>query len=283
MEKEKKSKWSLVVIIILIILLLGACAYIGYDKFFVKEKTNIGSVKNNKNSRKKENLDVNSRLVQSLYNKVSTGLIGKSSSCYVNYMYGHGDNDNSFYSDKADEQQKMRLVGNLLSESFESLEYDGDSNLIPDTINTTSDYLEYNSIYAMNRKYNENKEEIFYTKDYVEMIYKSIFGKDAKLDTSVPIIMSFYSGELYYYVSALDKYVLYVADGIGGECPEEAYAELVKATKDDKDLKIYEKVTTINFNSESTETGEKAESNYVYTFELEDDGMYKFVSRVKKD
>ena len=280
MEKEKKSKGSLVVIIILIILLLGACAYIGYDKFFVKKDNQVN---NNHENKGVEKLDVNSRLVQSLYNKVSTGLIGKSSSCYVNYMYGHGDNDNSFYSDKADEQQKMKLVGNLLSESFKSLEYDGDSNLIPDTINTTSDYLEYNSIYAMNRKYNENKEEIFYTKDYVEMIYKSIFGKDAKLDTSVPIIMSFYNGELYYYVSALDKYVLYVADGIGGECPEEAYAELVKATKSDKELKIYEKVTTVNFNSESTETGEKAESNYVYTFELEDDGMYKFVSRVKKD
>lgn len=279
MEK-KKSRGSLVVIIILVILLFGACAYIGYDKFFVKEKANIGSVKNNK---KEENLDVNSRLVQSLYNKVSTGLIGKSSSCRVNYMYGHGDNDNSFYSDKADEQQKMGLVGNLLSESFESLEYDGDSNLIPDTINTTSDYLEYNSIYAMNRKYNENKAEIFYTKDYVEMIYKSIFGKDAKLDTSVPIIMSFYKGELYYYVSALDKYVLYVADGIGGECPEEAYAELVRATKDDKALKIYEKITTINLDSELTESGKKTETNYVYTFELEDDGMYKFVSRVKKD
>ena len=38
MEKEKKSKGSLVVIIILIVLLLGACAYIGYDKFFVKER-----------------------------------------------------------------------------------------------------------------------------------------------------------------------------------------------------------------------------------------------------
>ena len=88
MEKEKKSKGSLVVIIILIILLLGACAYIGYDKFFVKKDNQVSNINENKGV---EKLDVNSRLVQSLYNRVSTGLIGKTSSCSLNYMYITGN------------------------------------------------------------------------------------------------------------------------------------------------------------------------------------------------
>ena len=87
MEKEKKSKGSLVVII-LIILLLGSCAYIGYDKFFVKKDNQVS---NNNENKGVEKLDVNSRLVQSLYNRVSTGLIGKTSSCSLNYMYITGN------------------------------------------------------------------------------------------------------------------------------------------------------------------------------------------------
>ena len=35
--KEKKSNGSKVVIFILVVLLLGACAYIAYDKLMVKE------------------------------------------------------------------------------------------------------------------------------------------------------------------------------------------------------------------------------------------------------
>lgn len=277
MEKEKKSKGSLVVIIILIILLLGACAYIGYDKFFVKKDNQVN---NNNENKGVEKLDVNSRLVQSLYNRVSTGLIGKTSSCSLNYMYitGTGNGMEVFYSDKASEQQKMKLVGNLLSESFRI--FANEEETIPDTINV-DDYGEYKNAYVTNKELNSQYQETYYTKEYVEAVYKSIYGKNAKLDISAPIVMDSYGGEIYYYVPSIDKYALYVTV-TGKVCPQEAYAELVKATKSDKELKIYEKIVTIK-NDDIIDAGDTADSNYVYTFELEDDGMYKFVSRVKKD
>ena len=277
MEKEKKSKGSLVVIIILIILLLGACAYIGYDKFFVKKDNQVS---NNNENKGVEKLDVNSRLVQSLYNRVSTGLIGKTSSCSLNYMYitGNRMEVEDFYSDKASEQQKMKLVGNLLSESFRI--FANEEETIPDTINV-DDYGEYKNAYVTNKELNSQYQETYYTKEYVEAVYKSVYGKNAKLDTSAPIVMDSYGGEIYYYVPSIDKYALYVTV-TGQVCPQEAYTELVKATKSDKELKIYEKIVTIK-NDDIIDAGDTADSNYVYTFELEDDGMYKFVSRVKKD
>ena len=43
--KEKKSNGSKVVIVILSLLLLGACAYIAYDKLMVKEDNNLTNEK----------------------------------------------------------------------------------------------------------------------------------------------------------------------------------------------------------------------------------------------
>ena len=46
--KEKKSNGSKVVIVILSLLLLGACAYIAYDKLMVKKDISNDNVQGNK-------------------------------------------------------------------------------------------------------------------------------------------------------------------------------------------------------------------------------------------
>ena len=279
MEKERKSKGSLVVIIILIILLLGACAYIGYDKFFVKKDNQVS--KNNEN-KGVEKLNVNSRLVQSLYNRVSIGELKKEVGKCDIFMY---DSDKDFYASTAEEKNKMQFVGNLLTPSKQN-EYVGDESLIPDTI---PNYDYYESVFSSNKNYGGNSIEYYYDRSYIENLYKEIFGSNAKLDTSVVIEVGEYKAELYHYIPSIDKYVLYInTSGVGGTCgPWTKDISLQKATKDGNKLKIYETETEFIIGDASDSDDGKYEvsskNNYVYTFELEDDGMYKFVSRVKKD
>ena len=279
--KEKKSNGSKVVIFILVILLLGACAYIAYDKLMVKEDISNNNVQGNKKI-KEENLDVNSRLIQSLYNKVSTGEQKKEdASCIFNYMYG----DSDFYSEKATEEEKMRIVGRVLSPGKV---YSGDESLIPDKID--NDTIEIMSIIAYNK---DNDKSIFtekyYDRKYVENTYKELFGTDSKLDTSVTFENVSTAG-LYSYVPAVDKYLLYLVEGGGiTTCgPTSTYATLTKAVKVGDKIKIFEKETGIaiedtTIDNKSYTKGQVAsENNYIYTFKLDKDGMYSFISRVKE-
>lgn len=280
--KEKKSNGSKIVIVILVILLLGACAYIAYDKLMVKEDNSKNEAVVENKKVKEENLDVNSRLIQSLYNKVSTGEQTKEdASCIFNYMYGDGD----FYSEKATEEEKMRIIGRVLSQGKV---YSGDESLIPDKID--NDSIEIMSIIAYNK---DNDKSIFtekyYDRKYVENTYKELFGTDSKLDTSVTF-QTDPTMELYSYVPAVDKYLLYLVEGGGiTTCgPTSTYATLTKAVKAGDKIKIFEKETGIatedtTIDDKSYTKGQVAsENNYIYTFKLDKDGMYSFISRVKE-
>lgn len=286
--KEKNSNSSKFIIIALVIILLVLCGYIAYDKLVVKESnTSIGFAdKNSKTAKsKEESLDVNSRLIQSLYNKVSTGEQKKEdASCNFNYIY----NDTDFDVDKTSEQEKMKIVGKLLTNDKRKI-YSNDETLIPDIIAGNDSFQ---SILSVNKKYGSSNTEYYYDKTYIENVYKEVYGTDAKLDTNAPIQIAPIAVELYSYVPAIDKYALYMKEG-GGTCgPTGSYATLIKALKSESELKIYEKVTkiatedaTINDGANSkTYTKDQVinESQYIYTFKLAKDGMYDFVSRVKK-
>ena len=65
--KEKNSNGSKVVIVILSLLLLGACAYIAYDKLMVKED-------NNQTNEKKETKKSDRETVISKYSRYSSWL-----------------------------------------------------------------------------------------------------------------------------------------------------------------------------------------------------------------
>ena len=54
--KEKKSNGSKVVIVILSLLLLGACAYIAYDKLMINEDILNNNVQENKKIKEKRGL-----------------------------------------------------------------------------------------------------------------------------------------------------------------------------------------------------------------------------------
>lgn len=268
--KEKKSNGSKVVIFILVVLLLGACTYIAYDKLIVKEDNSKNEAVEENKKVKEENLDVNSRLIQSLYNKVSTGEQTKEeANCRFNYFYI----DKDFYADKAEEEQKMELVGYMLNKKH--LEYYGNTNVIPAKI--------------VNLNVDNKPTQYYYTKVYVEKLYKDIYGVNSKLDTSVVIHTDSYGVALYSYVEAINGYAEYSAEG-GGTCgPEGSYATLTKAVKAGDEIKIFETVNRIAFGDDAEIDGIQykdgqtiSETNYIYTFKLDSDGMYSFVSRIKE-
>ena len=268
MEKKKSSIGYIIVIILLI---LGFCGYILVDQGIIK--IDMFNKKGEVEVEEKEELDVNSRLVQSLYNSVSLS-DGNDISWYKFWFYSGSIQGSfelgDFISDEADELDKMKIVGLNLKSS--SRKY----NLCDISIPSILDDGRYSSC-------EENTTQYSYSRSYVESVYKSIFGKNAKLDTSVLIWMDVYGGSAYYYVKEYDAYFEYHAS-VGGTVGPGGYETSInKAYKVGSSLIIYEDVKLTSYKTDDLSKPTIEEFYNVYTFELEDDGMYKFVSRVKED
>lgn len=264
-----KKKNNNILIVILILSLLITCSYIIYDKAFYEEnkttEKKTTQTENKTTKKKEENLDVNSRLVQTLYNKVV-----ENNNWSKYWMY---DSDTSDYLvSKSDMKTKMNLVSNNLnSQKIEVIEC---SDSIPNSIKINDrDYM--SACYAISQGAT-GYSPYAYDKSYIETIYKDLFGNETQLDTSIDIPSSFGADEIYHYIASLDKYVLYASEGGGGTSASSYSGIITKAVKLGEELKITEKVTITNPTSIE-------EYIYVYTFKLEDDGMYSFVSRIKQD
>ena len=286
MEEKRKGKGLVILVILLVVVILGLVGYICYDKGLILSKKSQVENKNEKavNTEKEEELDINSRLVQSLYNKVKPA--GEQGSCILGWNYGYDYEKHEisdFYVDGGSEEIKMMIVGRNLISSENGVYYCNDSEIsqkIPD-------YFEENRTRASQCKYNEmiKKEDPsiwvdivgkYYTRDYVESVYKNIFGSNAKLDTSISIRMDAHGINEYYYVPALDKYILSPIEG-GGTCGGDYRENITKVIKVGKKLKVYADWIEIDL-----DTNKKDIKKIVYTFKLDDDGMYSFVSRVKE-
>lgn len=259
-----------ILIVILILALLATSSYIIYDKVFYEEK-NPKSTENKTTEKvkdSKENLDVNSRLVQTLYNKV----VDKDgpSKYWMYNTYLNPDSTDRFIVSEVAENEKMDFVGYNLNENKKEIVECNSS--IPDTVKINN--IDYKSACYATKVWQYTKIQYAYNKDYVETIYKELFGNDVKLDTSVDIPNGVYAAEVYHYIASLDKYVLYMTE-TGGTSVTNYSGVVTNAVKSGNEIKITEKVT--HTDPEKTE-----EYTYVYTFKLEDDGMYSFVSRIKE-
>lgn len=278
MKKGTKSIGKTVTIVILIILLIAAVGYIGYDKLLKKDITKK-TIESKKEETETKELDINSRLVQNLYSKVSTGENKEEKASFnFNYMY----KDKDFYADKADEQQKMSILSRLIDNR--NGEYSNCNNTkIPDTFNTsTGSYVSICNWSKENGTSAPFSNNSIYSKEYISYLYKELYGQKATLDTNIEFYDGNYGCAVYTYVSSIDSYVYYVH--VCGETtgPGGSYANITKAVKESDKLMIYEKVTTLNYENEEESQKKITTSNYIYTFNLEDDGMYSFHSRVKE-
>ena len=271
----KINKVLVVFVIIFFLTTVAGASYIVYEEF-LNNNSSVDNVKNNVNTSSnieetngEEELDVNSRLVQSLYNKVV--LNGDNENKY--FMYD--DNDNYIVSE-ASEESKLTLAYNNLKEN--EFGHVNTSNL-PSTMvipgYTYSSYiLSYHTL--------DNGDVVGLGEDYVSffsydsllLAYKDLFGNDKTVDKSIPIRTDFYNMKYYVYNDSLDGYIPYVNEG-GGTGKPVYSGNVSRAVKNDNQIVIYEEVSELSIDGESLST-------YAYTFNIDDDGMYSFVSRIKE-
>lgn len=277
---KRKGSFGYIFIIILLILMFGG--YILYDQGIIK--LDMFNKKEEVKEENKEELDVNSRVVQTLYNSVT--LDSDNADLYKYWIYADIRSSLStevedFYADEASEEIKMNIVGQNLIEKRKRY-VNCSTTTIPDKNDRGFSlcYYEKNASDFGGRGFGQ---QYLFEREYIETIYKSIFGKDAEFDTSVTIRDSRVAGYSYSYVESEDAYFAYFTEGGHTSGGLDGYTtSLDSAVKDGNKIYIYESVKKETYNSDSVL--EKTENfKMIYTFELEDDGMYKFVSRVKED
>ena len=263
----KSNKVLVVLVIILFFTTIASVSYIGYD-FFNQESESV-----EKQNNADEELDINSRLIQSLYGKV----VLDDDTNYKYFMYEN--NDNYIVSDASSSSKLTLAYYNLKATDIRTLSSD---------ISDLSSVSQTNTISGLNYSYVLDNEEFdngffsYYTVSFIPYdkmsnSYRDLFGDDAVIDKSIPIKTDYYNVRYYIYNETLDGYVPYITEG-GGTSGSYFIGKVAKAIKSDKEILIYEFV-------EEVPLGDGIEgaspSTYVYTFQVEDDG-YTFVSRIKE-
>lgn len=274
----KTNKFLVVLVIIFFLTTLAGASYICYDNFFkvnnkTKDNTSVEENSTEEKNNKEEKLEVNSRLVQSLYNKVV--LDGESYHKYFVY-----ENNDNYIVNEASEMSKLTLAyQNLKKDEFGNVNI---SNLPPTMVIPGYTYSSYTLPYHTLCKgdvsgLGDNYVSFFSYDDLMES-YRDLFGNKAHVDKSIPIRTDPYNVKYYVYNESLDGYVPYITEG-GGTSGSYFSGEVTKAVKLNNQIIIYEKVTETPLGS-GVEVSDPA--TYVYTFNIEDDGMYSFVSRIKE-
>ena len=288
-EKKKGSAGKVIIVILLLIIFLVGGVFAGYYISTNNLLNNIFKTSEKKDSKlgkliKAKELDLDSRIVKFLYDEVSEDI--NDPICTAGWRYGAANSEdntrfNDFTYDKTNEIT-MNLVGKNLKPEDEQYAPIEEAPIVEGKRN----YLVY---YGQGGSQNATSTFKYEKKD-VEKIYKQIFGSDSTLDTSIPIKMDVYGGQVLHFDSSKNAYYPQYID-TGGTCGPGGYTfKLVKAEKDGNKIVLTQEAKNITYKEDANGELNVSEANEVktdlgkliYTFELEDDGMYKFVSRVYK-
>ena len=286
---EEKKKGGFLKVLLVIILMIG-CLVGGYfgGNYLVSNylpnntKGSSNEVNEEKESQSKdkvEELEVNARLVQYLYNKVDSG---NNSSWYKYWQYDDSHNNNKinptddFYVKDASDIVKLQILSLNLEESKRQYIYGDDLAKVPAESNglmNAPTYANYVNNQSLASQYG-------YKSEYIDSLYKELYGSDLTPSRSVPVYTDVYKITAYIYNEALDMYVLYRGIGGGTTGPGGYTTKLTKATKNGTTVEIYEEVTKAEY--ASSDSAPTTTTNTVkYTFEQEKDGLYKYISRTK--
>ena len=255
---EKKNNGVVIFLIVVVILLVGYITYISFGKVTNKTETVTSDEKRIDSDSKNETLDINSSLVQDLYNKVV--LTGDS---YYKYWF-YNDSDN-YQVSSASESSKMALVYHNLKKSDFT------------TIQNTADIKK--NVTINNRSYTlqESSSTGFIPYERVEQTYKELFGGSNTLDKSELMRVGPYIIEYYIYDESVNGYLYYLTEG-SGTTGSFYHGTVTKAERVGDTIVITEKVDfSENTDGKGTIT---STTNYQYTFKLLND-TYSFISRVK--
>ena len=253
-NQQKKSNLGLYIISILLI--AGLIGYIGYKKGFFGVRQGGGGGEEENKTNEVQKLETDSRLVRTLYNEVTYD----TSSCEGLWEYTGGErSNNEFIVKGTNERVKMRLVYRLMAQgSAKEVELED----VPEV----SGYLKVEPS-------NPSTVSHAFSLNYVEGLYKQLFGDKAKLDTSVNIEATPGGTKVYIFDDSTKKYYPYYSSeeftcGKGIES-----TILDKAEQKGNTITIYQSAVY-------KEEGKNKETyNYVYRFEKAEDGLYNFVSR----
>lgn len=278
MEKNGSIK---IIIMVVLVLLLAVASYILYDKVFEKKASSVNSEKvnnndKNSNTTEEKELDINSRLVRSLYNKVTTD--SDRSDYLLFWRYNNmGTEYNplaNFDINTAQEVVKMQLVAHNLKDGYKEFLLCSANNIPAQTV----------AGYACGDDYTYG-----YSREYIEFVYKDLYGSEQKLDKSVIVYLDEHGVTRLFYIEAIDMYVVYSVEGGGTSGPSGYSSKISKAVKNNDTIKIYQDVILTNYKQDAdgavdlNDESLKIKTNYnmVYTFKLDSDGMYSFISREK--
>ena len=300
---ENKSGKGLIILVALIAVVIALVGGYSLGKgVFTK---NVEANKSNEQEKKEDSqeikngeLDLNSDIVKELYFMVTPiDDVPQASymdfyEAYRNYwnhsmFYPYEDNVD-FIASTANEEDKMYILSWNLDvkkkTKYNCEKYKQYLNKWVHKIGNGEIIEDYNKCNLPEELQSTNPNEYDeytegFTREYIESLYKKIYGKDAVLDKSVTL---YTNCPVYIYNSKMDAYIDYT-NGCGGtEGPGGYSHELIKAIKDDNSIKIYDKVVYTDYDEDDTENENpitKFVNNYIYTFEKEDTGNYIFVSR----
>ena len=263
MEKKNNGVVIFLIVVVVVVILLGYIGYMSFSKVTNKNETVSSNKKKvdsgSKNtSTKEETLDVNSSLVQGLYNKVV--LTGDSF-----YKYWFYNNSNNYQVSNASESSKLALVYHNLKKS--------DFTPIQNATGIQKNITLNNNNYTLQ----EGSSTGFIPYERVEQTYKELFGSSDTLNKSEPMRVGPYVTEYYVYDESVNGYVDYLTVG-GGATGSFYHGEVTKAVRTGDTIVITEKA---DFSENDDGAGKiTSTENYEYTFKLSGD-TYSFVSRIK--
>ena len=282
MEEKKNNKIVVIIVLLILFLILG---FFG-GKYYcdTHNKCEASNVKNEESKTSTtEDLDINSRLIQYLYNEVTED---------------ESESSNTGWEGASTENNEIVYTKDFIHNDSQTS--DVDLRLLARNLDDVKNYVPSSEAPTVNGRKNhasryDSSGEIdlgatYYTRKYVETQYKLLFGKDAKLDTSKPIQMDVFAIEELHYDSKSDNYYSQYIEG-GGTCgPGGTSYKISKATRSGDEIKIYQDVEEISYKEGANGTVEETDATrqvddkykFVYTFKLADDGMYNFVSRTKE-
>ncbi len=267
MKESSKGKNIVIVLLFLVILCLGG--FIVYTNTNLFQQVQSGEKQTNQeeeNQTDEKEIDINSRLVQTLYKSV-TDSKGMTKDFIISPHWMYSSQDKILVS-SMEEESKMSLVYiNLPWNAFSHVDCKSEGIDASKVI----DNISYGSCLP-----NESETSDYYnaiSKEEVENVYYKLFGTSKKIDTSIPINTTGGKSVVYVYIPQLNQYIRYFFI-TGGAIQGEVTAKITRAVQKEDQLQIYEQVTTTGL--------ENQEENYIYTFKLEKDGMYTFYSREKQ-
>ena len=123
----------------------------------------------------------------------------------------------------------------------------------------------------------ENQGTEMIAREVVEETYRMLYGSTASLDLNTIMYTDSNGVGRYVYIESLDAYVLYTIQA-GGSSAATYQRQLTRAEQIGNQIKLYE---TLTISSLYDETQQPTTENYIYTFEMDTDGMYNYITREK--